>query len=368
MGQLTGAVLDGESGAPIQGASLALWLSTGNYLGEATTGEEGVLRLSVMELYDDRWELQGELSRPGYVPTTLHQTVQILNWRAAAVDGRPAHVVEPTAVGLPPFLLAREHPEAGSVSGRVFNALIDDQAEGLSGLTVELREGINAPDTATVVATTVTTRDGASAGDDNYQFTDIPPGTYTVAVEGGGEYINASINTVVLGGRALGDRDLGLSPTLEPDQFRAVLTWGETPADLDSHIVGPMPPDSAEAGFHVYYAKSADPDGGAVCFLDVDDTTSFGPETVTVRTMTEGTYRYAVHDYTNRGESASSAMSASGARVQLFYDIDQSQVFDIPTGQVGTVWEVFVLDGEEGAVVPINRFTSESSPAQVLAY
>ncbi len=57
-------------------------------------------------------------------------------------------------------------------------------------------------------------------------------------------------------------------------------------------------------------------------YLDLDDTTSYGPETVTVSLKEEylksGEFKYSVHNYTNRGSSNSSALSSSNAVVHIY--------------------------------------------------
>ena len=65
--------------------------------------------------------------------------------------------------------------------------------------------------------------------------------------------------------------DSVLTETLDDDEYRVILTWGSSPSDLDSHLEGP--------GYHVFYSNKT----GKNAELDVDDTTSYGPETVTFR-------------------------------------------------------------------------------------
>jgi hypothetical protein len=89
------------------------------------------------------------------------------------------------------------------------------------------------------------------------------------------------------------------------------LTWGTDPSDLDSHLTGP---DSATAGarFHVYYSDKGSLTSNPFAELDVDDTSSFGPEVITISKFTAGTYRYSVHHY-----SGSGTIYSSPARVEL---------------------------------------------------
>ena len=132
-------------------------------------------------------------------------------------------------------------------------------------------------------------------------------------------------------------RDAVLTRKLEDDQFRAVLTWGSTPKDLDSHLVGP--------DYHVYYQAKT----GTNAELDTDDTDSYGPETVTFKIEPGGTYRYYVYDYTNGTDEnvlICSDLARSGATVAVYQGNEQIGIFSVPSGP-GFYWEVFTIrDGE----------------------
>ena len=77
------------------------------------------------------------------------------------------------------------------------------------------------------------------------------------------------------------DQDGVITPVLSDDEYRIVLTWSSTPSDLDSHLSGPL---STGERFHVYYSDmSAFDNGQTVATLDLDDTSSYGPETITLK-------------------------------------------------------------------------------------
>ena len=141
-----------------------------------------------------------------------------------------------------------------------------------------------------------------------------------------------------------------------------VLTWGETPADLDSHLTGP----TSDGRFHVYYVDmNASDNNETVANLDRDDVTSYGPETVTLLQQNNGTYRYTVHDYTNRYSTDSKAMSLSGAKVTVYVNGVYRDTFNVPTNVGGTIWTVFELNGN--TITPINTMAYESDPSAVSA-
>lgn len=157
---------------------------------------------------------------------------------------------------------------------------------------------------------------------------------------------------------------VSLSPStgvgaLRAGSFRVITTWGENPRDLDSHLTGP---DSSTGRWHVYYSNKT---AGDVCGLDVDDTTSFGPETVTcpregVATLRPGIYRYSIHHYSGTG-----TIGSSSAAVRL--ELAGGQVYNYTPPQTtyvggSDVWTVFELTANtDGTVSIANVNTIENS-------
>lgn len=215
----------------------------------------------------------------------------------------------------------------GSIRGLIQSATTGGP---LSGATVTLFQG------ATMVGSVVTSSSGA------YEFTELLPGEYHLSAQASG-YIETDRSIQV------GDDDevivnLVLSPTIASGQFRIVLTWGSTPEDLDSYLFGPE-----DGGCSVIYYGC---DSSIHASLDVDDTDGFGPETVTItHLLTNGEYEYMVHDYTNGGMPGSTALSQSGARVEVYGSNGKIAEYSVPSG-IGTRWVVFRI--VEGSVVPVN--------------
>lgn len=150
------------------------------------------------------------------------------------------------------------------------------------------------------------------------------------------------------------DQTVG-SPGLSGGELRIVLTWGEVPSDLDSHLWTPN-------GQHVYWVDQTPTDAGAN--LDVDDTDSFGPETTTITTPQEGTYYYYVHNYAgdNYGEVD---LPQSNAKVIVYDANGILQTFIVPTSGTGYYWNVmtFELDGETGNLTVVDEIqTTEPIP------
>ena len=134
----------------------------------------------------------------------------------------------------------------------------------------------------------------------------------------------------------------------------AALTWDELPSDLDSHFTGP---DAlvADSRFHVYYSGTS-PQAN----LDTDDTSSFGPEVMSLLQAEPGTYVYSIHNYS--GEAAG-PIKSSGAIIRAFVPggFREFAVADA-SGDVtdgNGVWRVFKFtisaSGNIGGISEINE-------------
>ncbi|NPR65071.1 tetratricopeptide repeat protein [Escherichia coli] len=130
------------------------------------------------------------------------------------------------------------------------------------------------------------------------------------------------------------------------DGMRVVLSWGEKPFDLDSHLIFP--------GGHIYFDSKEGTDAN----LDVDDTDSYGPETVTISKKHFGeSYIYAVQDYSNKGLPNSNYLSASKATVFVYVGSSLVRSYSVPAGKRGNIWTVFKLN-PNGEFEDINSVTS----------
>jgi uncharacterized protein YfaP (DUF2135 family) len=137
-----------------------------------------------------------------------------------------------------------------------------------------------------------------------------------------------------------------LSPIMTNlDGMRIVLNWNEAPMDLDSHLVYP--------GNHVFYSNPKGKDST----LDVDDTASYGPETITLALRHGGErYVYAVYNYSDRGDVNSKSLSSSGAKIFIYIGQTLIRTYYVPKNAAGNLWTVFAVT-EQGEIQDFNLLT-----------
>ena len=220
---------------------------------------------------------------------------------------------------------------AGDINVQILSAIVKDQKISDASLTLQ-KNGEQS-----VIATT----NGQGQASLNTTFADSAEALLIVKKPG---YSNLVVKCPCAG------MTYAVSPVMANlDGMRIVLNWGATPADLDSHIVYP--------GNHIYFSHMQ----GADAQLDVDDTTSYGPETITLQRKHDGEkYVYAVHDYTNGGNSTSSMLSNSGAKVFVYVGQTLIKTYYVPTNKVGNLWTIFAVT-EGGEFQDFNTIKSVAS-------
>jgi len=129
---------------------------------------------------------------------------------------------------------------------------------------------------------------------------------------------------------------VALSPGMSAGQIRLVLTWGDTPRDLDAYLEGPLPDGKR---FQVFHGDKGDLTSRQFVNLDVDDRDGYGPETITVLGVLPGTYHYIVHDFINLNDRQSNALALSNAEVKV-YQGGQAYRFTVDGNSIGTLWHV----------------------------
>ena len=151
-----------------------------------------------------------------------------------------------------------------------------------------------------------------------------------------------------------------LTKIIPPQDYRIIMTWDRYPIDVDAHLRGPHPD---HADFHIYWNRRTQIKGKK--YLDRDDTSSFGPETITIYGLDPGTYRYCVHSYSGRNLSSGDALSRGNIVVRLYNGDQLLKEYKMPSGTEGNYWEVFEIDGDTGEIRDINQTGFESDPEKL---
>lgn len=223
--------------------------------------------------------------------------------------------------------------DRGVASGVVVNSLT---GAGAADVNITFRENWNNTSaSAEAVGTTTTDTNGRYA-------IELPIGNYTAVVTKDG-FTEAFFNIVVQNGTT--DNQNGtITPVMgegSGDDYLITLTWGINPSDLDSHVTGTLNNGSS---FHVYYVyRNQYENGDLICNLDYDDTTSYGPEHITLTTTTDQPYYYYIYKFAGSGY-----LTDSEAQVTVERGNTLVAQFNVPTnGATGRYWNVFaIVNGE----------------------
>jgi len=216
-----------------------------------------------------------------------------------------------------------------SVKVKIINAT---NGNYISEANVIVRFGIDREDNSTAYT-------GTTDDEGIFEIKNMPFGQYSFELIKDG-YVPTVLN-ITVSDNTPSTTDLSLSPVLSSDKIRIRLTWGEYPDDLDSHLVKET---NGIENYHIYFNDQTDATSGDN--LDLDDTSSYGPETVTVNNLSlESIYTYFVHNYS--GDSAGK-IKDSGASVKVTIGSNEHTFY--PPSAEGLNWKVFTI--ENGAINP----------------
>ena len=288
--------------------------STGGYVFEQLTA--GIYKITV--------------SCPGY--KTVEQMLKV-KYNESVVQNMTIEAISNTQIS------------DGYASGYIYNAYT---GIGVPGLTLYIRDGIGNI-FGDVIMTLTTDSNGY------YKTNALAPGNYTVQVvdervldDENERYGSVDFAIKVMSDTTIVNQNVTISNSdgLFADSIRIVLEWGETPRDLDSHLYTTL--DSGSQ-YHVFYSDK-NPYNGAS--LDVDDTSSYGPETVTVTSLENGIYKYYVHDYTG-GTKTNIKNSGASVKVYIGGASSPTYTFYAPNSD-GSNWHVFTYNATTGEFIIVN--------------
>lgn len=228
--------------------------------------------------------------------------------------------------------------EKGQVTGVVIDAV---SGEGVPGAKIEFAATQDASHS-----------DSASTGSDGSFSLELEADQYNVTITADG-YLEEEFEFEVEENKNYSGEQFVISPALAEGTARIVLEWGAEPRDLDSYLTGET--ESGTDVFVGFYRKTCSSGGETIAELDVDDTSGYGPETITLYDL-NGVYRYVVVDY-----RMTETLQEYGATVKVYLpDQAQPEVITVePNAGIENIWEVFELD--HGELHVLNRAGDENS-------
>lgn len=301
----------------------------------AASDENGIYRIA-------------ELEAGNYVVAIAKEGYRVLN-QLARITENATTIVNGTLIALS----EDGDTTVGIASGNILNALTGRLVDRDLTFTVNVYNGFdNTTDLVTVEAVS-----GAAFS------LNLPEGYYTIqvdddrAAEYGVTFATTTMNVIVLGGTIFNNQDIVLATLKEAGQATFVLTWGQYPTDLDSHLVGPV---SDMDKYHIFYLDMTYPDvyediSDLELRLDVDDITSYGPETTSIYVPVEnGIYTFFVFNYSsNYEEEQQYTLVNSDAKVVVTTSRG-NYTFNVPNGADETTWVVCSYNSNTGDITPIN--------------
>ncbi|NAZ45098.1 tandem-95 repeat protein [Vibrio toranzoniae] len=221
-------------------------------------------------------------------------------------------------------------------------------------------------DETTVIGTVLDAETGNPVVGADVTLTDNAGHTYTTVTDQSGNYtVNGPVvdqgsvtieqegsitsSFLVPAGEDVNGGVTAISEVLEETDMRIVVTWGESPRDMDNHLWLYDTENGNELD-HIYYRDmSHDLGEGNVVQQDVDDVNGHGPETITIPNYQDADMHYSVHNYTNRSWDVD---GVEDVQVQVFVGDTLVETFspDLADNPSGDHWHVF--DIVNGVIVP----------------
>ena len=190
---------------------------------------------------------------------------------------------------------------------------------------------------------------GANAGWTNAS------GIAVVQMKRGGQAVisanspRSSNSATILAGQSASDFTLSPCLIMPTAGMTIRLTWGQSPADLDSHLKGPN-------NVHIVYFSRGSLTSAPFAAPDVDDVTSFGPEVITITRLTKGVHEYFVHNFSGTNPPG---ITGSPARVEVRVGA-QIAIYRPGTGEGTTndYWRVFQFTVNADCSVTLSALTN----------
>jgi hypothetical protein len=339
VGSITGTVKD-TTLATISGATVTL-LKGGVTVGTpvttnpVTTNSSGVFTLSNVPIGSNAYTLQA--AKSGYNNSALNN----ISVQAGQV----------TNVGIIYIVSTAATP--AKILGRTVNS---NDGNDVTSVTCHIYKW-----DGTEVANSPITTSSSDGTFTIFSSSTLPAGVYTLVFSKSG-YFDLSFDGIPVDGRNGNTGDTtnsryALCEILTEPHVRVIVQWGDSPSDLDLHVVGPTAKNNTSDGtpnnrFHVYwhghkswdentgaYASGADPTGtSSTTSLVQDDTNSYGPEAINLfgygSGYANGIYTFTVHNFSNSDWYASTTPTT----MRVFDSQGLVMQMPLPTGAGSNIW------------------------------
>ena len=199
--------------------------------------------------------------------------------------------------------------------------------------------------------TTPATSTGTLAGTTVSTLPYIPPTeTTTNTPASTGTYFKSNISTPLSYYSSPSGNATLFGSVNSPISFQ--LTWGATPYDMDAHAWVPY-----NSYYHVYYGNHGTLNSYPYTYLDKDDTSGYGPETITIYQFTNGNTYYSVENY-----SGYPSITASSA-VVVVKDKSGNTIttYNVPASGSGDWWNVLFLQASGSGTASLYTINSIGS-------
>lgn len=150
-------------------------------------------------------------------------------------------------------------------------------------------------------------------------------------------------------------KELHLTGDIAPLDIFTELRWNTDYSDVDFHLLPPGADISALwTGEDCYYSNMVTGWGG---YLDIDDVEGYGPEHITVPSVTiTGEYRLFIHFYDEDGAGTTQAYVDVSAQNGPLSSFGPYTLTDDGGDNAGDVWEVCKIEFPGGQITPVNQF------------
>ncbi|XP_062519460.1 fibrillin-1-like, partial [Corticium candelabrum] len=176
-----------------------------------------------------------------------------------------------------------------------------------------------------------------------FSFRNVPGLTFILNASANG-YVSNTKEINVTSDIGRGIADIILVKVLKSGTWKIVVTWGEEPRDLDAYL---KLPDGRQIS---YFEREFQSENSSV-ILDIDDTSRFGPETITINEGSQsGIYRHYVNAYT-------ADFSRGQGTAELYNGNSKVATLTSPLGKE-KYWVTFLIDTGIKKFTIINKLTN----------